>query len=268
MKDTVSISVLMAVYNTSQEYLTSAIMSIITQSFSDLEFIIIDDGSNDLTSSYLMKFAETDRRIVLHKIDKNIGLTRALNEGLKLVRGEFIARQDADDVSGFNRLKAQLEFLNSHPEIDAVCAGVEMIDASGKIIGKLKVNSSKEKLYRNNSLVHGSMLFRRRVFDRLGSYDERLIFSQDYGIYLKMLRMYGMQIGVLTDSHYFLRKHSDSLSSRHVIKQFYYSAKAKSFSKSHKYSYQEYIDFYKNLIFDFIFIHRLFFGFLLRKLKE
>jgi glycosyltransferase involved in cell wall biosynthesis len=104
----------------------------------------------------------------------NIGLTRALNFGLRLAGGTYIARQDADDISGPKRLAAQLEFLSLHPDVDAVGTNVVLINVCGNKIGDMKIDPDLRKLARRNLLVHGSMFFRRRVFDLLGGYDERM----------------------------------------------------------------------------------------------
>ena len=96
------VSVLMSVYN-GERYLREAVESILNQTFTDFEFIIIDDGSTDSSRAILASF--DDPRIVLLQNETNIGLTRSLNEGLSLARGKYIARQDADDASLLERLE-------------------------------------------------------------------------------------------------------------------------------------------------------------------
>ena len=202
-----AISVLMAVYNAPENYLNAAIASILQQSCRDFEFIIVDDGSDVATGDRLRMWADHDQRIRLHKLPANVGLTKALNTGLKLARGDYLARQDADDVSGPHRLASELNFLVLHPENDAVGTNAVLIDVDGNRIGDMKIDPELLGLSRRNLLVHGSMLFRRRVFDLLGGYDERMRLSQDYELYLRMLRLHGMRIGVLPEAHYRLRQH-------------------------------------------------------------
>src|SRR5438067_12011849 len=110
-----AISVIMSVYN-AEAFLEAAVQSVLMQSFSDFEFIIIDDGSTDRSNQILQDYARKDNRVRLIS-RPNKGLTASLNEGLKLARGEFIARMDADDVAAPDRFKIQVEYLRDHPEV-------------------------------------------------------------------------------------------------------------------------------------------------------
>lgn len=260
------ISILMAVYNSPLSFLDAAVDSILAQSFTDFEFIIVDDGSDVATGERLQMWAGRDLRIRLHKLPVNVGLTKALNAGLKLARGDYLARQDADDISESRRLTAQLEYLALHPEVDAVGTDAVLIDVSGNTIGDMKIDPELQGLSRRNLLVHGSMLFRLRVFDLLGGYDERMRLSQDYELYLRMLRLHGMKIGVLPETHYRLRQHPASLSSRRVFRQLYYSVLAKSLTELHKSWFRRQFAFWRDFIVDFFFTHRLLLGPVLRNL--
>jgi NDP-4-keto-2,6-dideoxyhexose 3-C-methyltransferase len=262
------ISVLMAVYNVPKIYLDAAITSILEQSWRDLEFIIVDDGSDVATGDRLQMWADHDERIRLHNLSANVGLTKALNEGLKLARGDYLARQDADDISESRRLAAQFEFLALHPEVDAVGTNVALIDVAGNKIGDMEIDPDLKGLSRRNLLVHGSMLFRRHVFDMLGGYDERMRLSQDYELYLRMLRFYSMKIGVLPEVHYRLRQHSASLSRRRMFRQLYYSVMAKSLTEPHKSWFRHAFGFCRDLTFDLIFTHRLLLGPLVHRLFD
>ena len=254
------ISVLMAVYNAPKIYLDAAITSILEQSWRNLEFIIVDDGSDVATGDRLQMWADHDERIRLHKLPTNVGLTKALNAGLKLARGDYLARQDADDISESRRLAAQFEFLALHPEVDAVGTDTILIDVSGSKISEMKIDSELRGLLRRNLLVHGSMLFRRKVFDIIGGYDERMLLSQDYELYLRMLRLHRMKIGVVPDVHYRLRQHSASLSSRRRVRQLYYSVLAKSLTERQKSGFRYLFRFCRNFTVDLIFTHRLLIG--------
>lgn len=258
----------MAVYNAPLTYLDAAIVSISTQSFTDFEFIIVDDGSDGEIGDRLQTWVNRDHRIRLHKLPANVGLTKALNAGLKLARGDYLARQDADDVSAPRRLAAQLDFLAHNPEVDAVGTDVVLIDANGNTMGGIKLDPKLHGLSRRNLLVHGSMFFRRNVFDLLGGYDERMRLSQDYELYLRMLRLHAMKISVLPGAHYFLRQHPDSLSSRRALRQLYYSVLAKNVTKPHANSFRRKFGFWRDFVVDFFFTHRLLLGPLIRTLFE
>src|SRR3954468_5693657 len=109
-----TVSVLLAVYN-ARRYLRQAIDSILAQTFTDFEFIIIDDGSTDDTLAILREYEKRDGRIRLIS-RPNKGLTTTLNEGLALARGEFLARMDGDDVALPTRFEKQVTYLRDHPE--------------------------------------------------------------------------------------------------------------------------------------------------------
>jgi glycosyltransferase involved in cell wall biosynthesis len=105
------VSVLMSVYN-GESHLGEAVEGILKQTFTDFEFIIVDDGSTDSTWSILSEYATRDKRIVLLQNKNNIGLAQSLNKGLAMARGEYIARQDADDISLSVRFANQVEYLD------------------------------------------------------------------------------------------------------------------------------------------------------------
>lgn len=262
------VSVLMAVHDIPAEFLDAAVTGILDQSLSDFEFIIVDDGSDAATAGRLYFWAERDSRIRLHILPANIGLTKALNVGLGLVRGAYVARQDADDISGPGRLAAQIDYLDAHPEIDAVCTNTALIDETGARTGGITIDPSLKGLPRRNLLVHGAMMFRRRVFDRLGGYDERMRLAQDYELYLRMTQRQAMKIGVVAGEHYCLRRHSSSLSSRRMFRQLYFAVMAKSLARGGDGKAWGKLAFGINLLIDYVFTHRLFIGAILRNLAR
>ncbi len=261
------VSVLMAVHNTPSNFLNQSINSIINQSFRDLEFIIINDASNEITSSLLYKWARLDSRITIKNLNLNVGLTKALNIGLDLAGAKYIARQDSDDISCKSRLEDQIVFLEENQEIDAVCSDAILINENSNEVGFIKINSNANELLRKNTLVHGAMLFRRNVFDVLEGYDERMYLSQDYELYLRMIHQGKMNIGVISKPHYYLRKHSKSLSSRHLLRQLYFAAIAKELSRTSQISIPRRIKIWFIFMADLFLIHYLFLGKLKRLLN-
>ena len=123
------INVIMSVYN-GEKYLKQAIESILKQTYTNFRFIIVDDGSNDSSFDIIKSF--TDERIVIIRNDRTQGLTRSLNKALRTANGEYIARQDADDISLSNRLKSQIDFLEKHPEVELLGTGVYLINEKGE----------------------------------------------------------------------------------------------------------------------------------------
>src|SRR5659263_168424 len=106
------VTVLMAVYN-GERYLREAIESILGQSFADFEFFIVNDGCTDSSRDIILSYR--DPRIRLIDNQENIGLTKSLNIGLSLASGEYVARQDADDISYPTRIEKQIEYFETYP---------------------------------------------------------------------------------------------------------------------------------------------------------
>lgn len=209
------VSVVMGVYNGSC-YLSESINSILNQTFTDFEFIIIDDGSTDTSWEILTKYAEGDRRIKLYKNDDNIGLTKSLNKGLKLAQGKYIARQDADDISLPKRLENQVKFLDEHSDAILVSANHEYIDSTGLSLGKLQladdpVLTAWYLLFYNRIGAHGLTMFRRKPVSSIKNYSEKYRYSQDYELWSRLTQL--GEIVILPDFlQLYRRNHSESIS--------------------------------------------------------
>ena len=185
------VSVIMSVYN-GEKYLKIAIESILNQTFENFEFIIINDGSTDKTEDILQAY--DDLRIKIINNGKNIGLTKSLNKGLKLAKGEYIARMDADDISMPGRLERELEFLDKNPVVGLVGTYYLMINRKGNVLHTMKRLTEsmelKEKLLRSNQFCHGSVMFRAECIKNLGSYREELGPVEDYDLWLRISENY------------------------------------------------------------------------------
>jgi glycosyltransferase involved in cell wall biosynthesis len=147
----------MSVFNTEETYLNLAIKSVLEQSFIEFEFIIVNDKSNFLTSQILISWSKRDERIKLFELNENVGLTRALNYGLAMAKGQFIARHDSDDLSSICRLHVQYNYLVYNPKIDAVGSYANIINKDGVVVEKFQFDLNETKLKRANHLIHGSM---------------------------------------------------------------------------------------------------------------
>ncbi|MFT6127582.1 MAG: glycosyltransferase involved in cell wall biosynthesis [Flavobacteriaceae bacterium] len=185
MPEKPSITVLMPVYNC-EDYVKEAVESIINQTYSNFEFLIIDDASNDNTVSIIK--AIKDSRIVLFEKPKNTGYTESLNYGLSIAKGEFIARMDADDMSLPERLSKQLTYMESNPET-IVCGSFYEIIGSGEI-KKFPVlhEDLKINLLRNSCFAHPSVMIRKSVLDahRI-QYDSAKEPAEDYALWVALL---------------------------------------------------------------------------------
>jgi len=182
------VSVVMAVYN-EMEYLSKSIKSILAQSFSDFEFIIIDDCSSDGSREVLEKFVLTDDRIRTVLNERNLGLARSLNAGIALSKGEYIARMDADDISLQNRLCAQVDFLDQNPDVSVLGANVDFIDRSGDKISASNMPNFHDKIRRQivkrNPIIHPVVMYRRDFIESMNGYDESLRKKQDYDLWVR-----------------------------------------------------------------------------------
>ncbi len=180
----------MPVFNQQVDYLYSAIESILRQSFSDFEFIIIDDGSKDDIAAILSVYSHRDERIRLLRNEKNSGIIVSLNRGIDAARGEYIARMDSDDISLENRLEKQLEFLERNPEYDLVGANAITIDEDGKETGSLTFPQTHTSIFHSvllrNPILHPTWFLRRSLFENAGRYDEYAVQVEDYEFLLRI----------------------------------------------------------------------------------
>ena len=166
------VSIIMGVYNCKNyELLDKSISSVLNQSFTDFEFIICDDGSTNDTLKCLEKYAKKDKRIKILSYRKNKGLNYALNLCLRNSKGEYIARQDDDDISKPDRIKKEVNFLDLHKEYAMVGTLAEVFDDNG-IWGKYNnpEKPTKNDFYWNSPFMHPTIMIRRYVYDAVGGY--------------------------------------------------------------------------------------------------
>ncbi|MBT7823158.1 MAG: glycosyltransferase [Candidatus Marinimicrobia bacterium] len=176
------ISVVMPVYNSSH-FLKDSINSILTQSFSNFEFIIINDGSTDNSLELINSFQHKDERIIVIN-QKHQGITKSLNTGIQICQGEFIVRMDADDIAFDTRLKQQLDFIKKHPDIDIVGSQIVVINEKNKIIKEIKNLPLDDTLIKwdlifGTPLLHPTLLIRKTVFNKFGIFNDQFAYGQD-----------------------------------------------------------------------------------------
>ncbi len=179
----------MPVYN-AERYIEEAIESILAQTFRDFEFVIIDDGSTDGSLGVLERYAKLDKRIRLVS-RPNTGMVGALNEGLRLSKGEFIARMDADDISLPGRLVSQVQYLSSNADVVCLSGDYEYMDAKGRSLTFIHLPKEEHEIARNAlagcpPLCHGCAMIRRNALIEIGGYDARLWPAEDVDLYLRL----------------------------------------------------------------------------------
>jgi glycosyltransferase involved in cell wall biosynthesis len=207
------ITVLMPVYN-GAKYLKEAIDSVLSQTFRDFEFLIIDDGSTDSSVEIIKSY--NDQRIRLEQNDKNFGLIYSLNKGIDLTKNKYIARMDADDISLPDRLKIQFEFMESH--FDIAVSGVYTITI-GKVNGHTnkfftEPEDIKANLLFNTSLEHPSVIIRKEILQKYNLfYNENFKHSEDFDLWERISAQSSLaNIPKILLKH---RLHNDSISEIH-----------------------------------------------------
>jgi len=227
MKKSPQISVLMSVYN-GAHFLPQSIESVLKQTFSDFEFLIINDASTDNSLNIIKKHQEQDKRIKIISNKKNLGLTKSLNRGLEIARGKYIARIDAGDLALKERLEKQFNFLKKHQDVFLLGAGVIKINKDGKKINSYHPKFSPKRiakiLPKRNILYHSSIFFRNKDL----FYRNKFYYAQDYDFYLRLLSS-GKKIACIPDVLIKYRITNDSISLNKKVQQKFFANKAREF---------------------------------------
>jgi glycosyltransferase involved in cell wall biosynthesis len=211
----------MSVYN-GERFLRQAVESILNQTFPDFEFIVVDDGSTDGTAEILSGYAGADPRICVIT-QENRGLIQSLNRAIGVAQGEYMARMDADDISMPERLAVQVRWLDAHPQVAVLGTRYDEIDEHSKVVrrGNRYVGSAlvERALLQGNSSVfcHGSVMFRRACFERVGGYREQFKHAEDYDLWLRMAEHY--ELDNLAETLYQHRLRLDSVSFEYFLQQ-------------------------------------------------
>ena len=205
------VSVVMPVRN-GAAHLDEAIASILDQTLTSIELIVVDNGSTDGTSDILARWAASDRRVVPLSAG-DIGLVRALNVGMERARAPFVARMDADDIAEPCRLERQLSHLASHSTVAAVGTGYRYIGADGAPTGRRRTETGPHRLraavWFGNPIAHPSVMF---AIDRLESpprYDTGHPDAEDLELWLRLMRRH--ELDNLTEPLLRYRKHATSV---------------------------------------------------------
>jgi glycosyltransferase involved in cell wall biosynthesis len=189
MPGEIAVTVLMAVYNEAR-FAPAAVESILGQTFTDFEFLIIDDGSTDSSADYLRNLR--DPRVRLLRNAGNLGLTRSLNKGLDAARGTYLARMDADDIAQPDRLARQVAFLDASPHIGIFGSSRILIDENNNEIAVAHAAEDdlaiRWKCLLGNPFAHPTVMLRRAIFDQHHlRYDESFRTAQDYELWSRLL---------------------------------------------------------------------------------
>lgn len=213
---TPAITVLTPVYNNAR-YMVLGIESILKQTYSNFEYVLVDDGSTDDSLEILRRFERKDPRIRI--LDRpNTGYIGALNDGLALARAPIIARMDADDVAMPDRFEKQLQYLEKHPECVAVGGRVLLIDSDGDPIREMCAEQTHEEIDaahlagRGGTIVHPAMMTRREALRAIGGYRSDFPWAEDLDLLLRLAEV--GRLANLPDLVLHYRQHLDSIGYR------------------------------------------------------
>lgn len=209
----------MPVYN-GQTYLHEAIESILNQTFTDFEFIIINDGSTDETVTILKTY--TDSRIVLVQNDKNSGLIASLNKGIALAKSELIARMDADDIALPDRLANQFNYLKQHPHCKVIGGDHNNLHHGKitKVSNRYTSGQLKSILLFATCFIHPSVLFKKTEFT---FYNSEFLHVEDYELWTRLALQ--SELGHCEQPLIIYRSHSNQISQLNKAKQLESSAR-------------------------------------------
>lgn len=214
------LSVIMPVYN-AERYLAAAIDSILNQTYTDFEFIIIDDCSTDKSHKILLDYVAKDMRIRVFRNEINLKLPKTLNFGISQAHGKYIARMDADDVSLSDRLMKQVMFMESNLEV-AMCGTWYAVYDKDFIkelyVRKLPCSSNMIKIFLQllyNPFGHNTVMIRRNIFDQLHYLENMSDNAEDYELWLQIVN-YGYTVVNLPETLVMYRVYDESASQTHV----------------------------------------------------
>lgn len=180
------VSVLMPVYKTNEKYLREAISSILNQTFTDFEFLILDDCPDDDREAIVMSYA--DKRIKYYKNEQNLGITPSRNKLIDIAKGEYLAIFDHDDISHPQRLEKEVLYLDSHPEVGVVSSWIRKIPQNKVSHNPSDNQDIKISLVNHDVVAHSASMIRKSVLVANNiHYEEEYSPSEDYALWCKLL---------------------------------------------------------------------------------
>lgn len=183
---TPAVSILMPVYKT-EPFLREAIDSMLSQTFTDFELIVLNDCSPGNAEEILDEYK--DPRIVRYRGEKNEGLANVLNVGMEMAKGKYIARMDSDDISAPNRLEVQVDYLEQHPDIDLCSCGMNLFGAMvDQWIRESDIETVRINALFFSPILHASSVWRRDAFEKLGlRFRQEMVPAEDYDLWCRAL---------------------------------------------------------------------------------
>jgi glycosyltransferase involved in cell wall biosynthesis len=217
-----AVSVVMTVYD-GERFLAESVESVLSQTATDFELIVVDDGSTDSSVQILERYARLDRRVkVITQL--HAGLPVALNLGIRHAKYQLIARMDSDDRMLPDRLERQIAFLKEHQRIQLACSNCYFINAAGRRVGssdcRLDVDRARAELRPSHcvELIHPTVLMRKEAFVTVGGYREDLPYAEDRDLWGRIATS-GIPMAVQPDYLIEFRLHTGAMTMKKAAVQ-------------------------------------------------
>ncbi len=249
------VSVIMSVFNETESELRMAIDSVLKQTFSEFEFIIVcDNPNNELIATILKEYENADQRVKIVWNTENMGLALSLNEGIRVSKGDYIIRMDADDVCLQDRFEKQIRLMQTE-QYDLIWSSYEFIDENGIRLNE-SVNYYQDEMIKKvlpleNIIHHPTVIMRRDAVSKAGMY-RKFPCAQDYDLWLRMFEN-GCQMHMMKDSLLLYRVRRSSITNKRKYQQLCtldyirYITRVRRKKGKDIYSYNGYLDYIKKL---------------------
>lgn len=228
------VSIIVPSFNEPEDVLRESLDSIAAQTFGDFECLVIDESTQAEAAAYCRALCERDARFRYVHPEQRIGLAASLNLGIQMARAHLIARFDADDICLPYRLEKQLAFLDAHPEIGVLGAGLEIFTAERGTIAIRHYPADAARIERlfqcTTPIAHPTVMLRKSVLERFGAYDPRFRFAEDLDLWLRLLN-HGVRFANLPEVLVRYRQQSTARNTQHW--KFNIQARVRNFSRRH-----------------------------------
>lgn len=209
------VTILMPVYN-GENYLRESIESILYQTFTDFEFLIIDDGSTDQSVSIIKSYDDPRIRLKMNKMNQKLSAT--LNKGIASAKGKYIARMDCDDISFASRLEKQVDFMDKNPEIGVCGTAMKIMLTDLLVEYPSRHDDIKCRMLFSNSFSHPTLMYRKSVLNKYGLYYDTVIpYAQDYDLCWRMAKV--TMTANIQEPLLYYRIHDEQVSFKHRTEQ-------------------------------------------------
>ena len=223
MSNEILVSVVMSLFNPDKPLLKKSIESLSSQSYTNIEIIIIDDGMNADDIFFLKNLIEGKENFFVYKNIKNIGLTKSLNIAISKSNGELIARNDADDISDKNRIEKQVNYFKKNKEVGVLGTWYSVINDNERKYEYRYSNDHNillEMLFERNPFCHSSVMIKKDILKKLGGYNSKYKVSQDLDLWFRISKNYSLNILQENLVERYLSKKSISMSSKRWMQLF------------------------------------------------